>query len=77
MAAVLPITPSVNMMEDNPAWIVILANFGLAVRSIDRLTEDYLTANDLMASNVEKLSLYCITKIKYTGVTQQQISAAT
>ena len=55
MATVLPITPSVNMMEDNPAWIVILANFGLAVRSIDRLTEDHSTANDLMASNVEQI----------------------
>ena len=55
MAAVLPIPPSVNMMEDNPAWIVILADFGLAVRSIDRLTEDYSTANDLMASNVEQI----------------------
>ena len=55
MAAVLPTTPSVNMMEDNPAWMVILANFGLAVRSIDRITEDYSTANDLMASNVEQI----------------------
>ena len=55
MAAVLPTTPSVNMMEDNLAWIAILANFGLAVRSIDRITEDYSTANDLMASNVEQI----------------------
>ena len=49
MAAVAP-PVFVNMMAHQSSWRVILRNFGLAVRAIDRFIEDYETANDLMAS---------------------------
>ena len=48
-------TPFVNMMEHEFAWTVILSNFGLSARSITRLTENHVTANDLVASKIEQV----------------------
>ena len=44
-----------NMMEHNPYFGTILVNFGLSQRAKNRLTEDFPTANDLMASNLEQI----------------------
>ena len=46
---------NVNMMEDIQSFGQILNNFGLTARAKNRLTEDFPTANDLMASNVEQI----------------------
>ena len=46
---------NVNMMEDIQSFGQILTNFGLTARAKNRLTEDFPTANDLMASNVEQI----------------------
>ena len=54
MAAAAPVF--INMMEDWPAWRIILGNFGLAVTSIDRFVEDYETANDAMASSIAQIT---------------------
>ena len=45
-----------NMMTDEPSWLTILDNFGLSNRARNRLAEDYVTANDLMASNVAQIT---------------------
>ena len=49
-----------DMMEDEPSFMAILANFGLSLRARNRLTEDFPTANDLMVSNTEQIK-YVVT----------------
>ena len=44
------------MMEDIQSFGQILTNFGLTARAKNCLTEDFPTANDLMASNVEQIT---------------------
>ena len=46
---------NVNMMEDIQSFGTILINFRLTQRVKNRPTEDFPTANDLMASNVEQI----------------------
>ena len=44
-----------DMMESDQSFETILTSFGITQRATDSLTEDYVTANDLMASNVEQI----------------------
>ena len=44
-----------DMMDSDQSFETILTSFGITQRATDRLTEDYVTANDLMASNVEHI----------------------
>ena len=46
---------NVDMMDNIPSFRTILINFGLSQRAKNCLTEDFPTANDLMASNVEQI----------------------
>ena len=46
---------NVDLMDDEPSFGTILLNFGLSLRARNHLTEDYPTANDLMASNVDQI----------------------
>ncbi len=46
---------NVNLMDNIQSFGTILLNFSLSARAKDRLTEDYPTANDLMASNVAQI----------------------
>ena len=48
------VTNYVNMMEDITSFETILLNFGLSQKANNRLTEDFPTANNLMASNAEQ-----------------------
>ena len=43
------------MMDSDQSFETILTSFGITQRETNRLTEDYVTANDLMASNVEQI----------------------
>ena len=45
----------VDVMDDNASFRTILENFGLSVRAINRFTEDYPTARDLMNSTEAKV----------------------
>ena len=42
-------------MDSDQSFETILTSFGIIQRATNRLTEDYVTANDLMASNVEQI----------------------
>ena len=42
-----------NIMDHGPSFGNILINFGLSQKAKSRLTEDFPTATDLMASNLE------------------------
>ena len=44
-----------NMMHSDQSFETILTSFGITQRATNRLTEDYVTANDLMASKVEQI----------------------
>ena len=44
-----------DMMDSDQSFETILTSFGITQRATNRLTEDYVTANDLMASNVEHI----------------------
>ena len=44
-----------DMMDSDQSFETILTSFGITQRATNRLTEDYVTANDLMASNVEQI----------------------
>ena len=44
-----------DMMDSDQSFETILTSFGIIQRATDRLTEDYVTANDLMVSNVEQI----------------------
>ena len=44
-----------NRMDSDQSFETILTSFGITQRAMSRLTEDYVTANDLMASNVEQI----------------------
>ena len=44
-----------NMMEHDDSFEDILINFGITNRAIVHLTEDYGTANDLLASDVKQI----------------------
>ena len=44
-----------NMMDSDQSFETILTSFGITQRAMNRLTKDYVTANDLMASNVEHI----------------------
>ena len=44
-----------NMMDSDQSFETILIIFGITQRATNRLTEDYVTANDLMASSVEQI----------------------
>ena len=44
-----------NMMDSDQLFETILTSFEITQRATNRLTEDYVTANDLMASNVEHI----------------------
>ena len=44
-----------NMMDRDQSFVTILASFGITQRATNRLTEYYVTSNDLMASNVEQI----------------------
>ena len=44
-----------NMMDSDQSFEMILTSFGITQRSKNRLTEDYVTENELMASNVEQI----------------------
>ena len=43
------------MMDSDQSFETILTSFGITHRATKRLTEDYVTENDLMASNVEQI----------------------
>ena len=43
----------VDMMDSDQSFKTILTSFGITQRATNRLTEDYVTENDLMASNVK------------------------
>ena len=45
----------VDMMDSDQEFVTILTSFGITQRSTNRLTEDYVTENDLMASNTEQI----------------------
>ena len=64
-----------NIMEDDPSFGNILNNFGLSLRARNRLTEDFPTANDLMASNLEQIKSVVINQNKlyrsHTAVNQR------
>ena len=47
--------PKYKMMEDDDSFEEISTSFGISQRAINHLTEDYVMANDLMASNVEQI----------------------
>ena len=51
MAAAVVAAPFVNLMDSEPAWIMIMENFGLSAQSRNRSVEDYSTSYDLMTSN--------------------------
>ena len=44
-----------DMMDSDQSFETILTSFGITQRATNRLTEDYITANDLMVSNVEQI----------------------
>ena len=44
-----------DMMDSDQSFKTILTSYGITQRATIRLTEDYVTANELMASNVEKI----------------------
>ena len=44
-----------DMMESDHSFETILTSFGITQRTTNRLTEDYVTANDLMVSKVEQI----------------------
>ena len=44
-----------DMMDSEQSFETILTSFGITQRAMNRLTEDYVTANDLMESNVEQI----------------------
>ena len=44
-----------DMMDSDQSFETILTSFGITQRATNRLTEDYVTANDLMASNFEQI----------------------
>ena len=44
-----------NIMDHGPSFGNILINFGLSQKAKSRLTEDFPTATDLMASNLEQI----------------------
>ena len=44
-----------DMMDSDQSFETILTSFGITKRSTNRLTEDYVTANNLMKSNVEQI----------------------
>ena len=45
----------VDMMDSDQSFETILTSFGITQRATNSLTEDYVTENDLMASNVEQI----------------------
>ena len=45
----------VDMMDSDQSFVTILTGFGITQRATNHLTEDYVTANDLMVSNAEKI----------------------
>ena len=49
-------TSFVNMMESEPAWTVIMSNFGLSTRSVTPLIEDYSMENTSWYQTSIKLS---------------------
>ena len=44
-----------DMMDSDQSFETILTSFGITQRATNRLTEDYVTANDLMSSNIEQI----------------------
>ena len=44
-----------NMMDSDQSFETILTSFGITQRATNRLTEEYVTENDLMASKVEQI----------------------
>ena len=44
-----------NMMDSDQSFETILTSFGITQIATNRLTEDYVTVNDLMAPNVEQI----------------------
>ena len=44
-----------DIKGSDQSFDTILTSFGITQRATNRLTEDYVTANDLMASNVEQI----------------------
>ena len=44
-----------NMMDSDQSFETILTSFGITQRATNRLTEYYVTAHDLMASNIEQI----------------------
>ena len=42
-------------MDSDQSFETILTSFGITQRATNRLTEDYVTENELMASNVEQI----------------------
>ena len=44
-----------DMMDSEQSFETILTSFGITQRATNRLTENYVTANDLMALNVEQI----------------------
>ena len=44
-----------DMMDSDQSFETILTSFGITQRATNRLTEDYVTVNDLMASNIEQI----------------------
>ena len=44
-----------NMMDSDQSFKTILTSFGITQRAMNRLTEYYVTPNDLMASKVEQI----------------------
>ena len=44
-----------NMMDSDQSFETILTSFGITQKTTNRLTEYYVTANDLMVSNVEQI----------------------
>ena len=45
----------VDMMDSEKSFVMILTSFGITQRETNRLTEDYVPANDLMVSNAEQI----------------------
>ena len=44
-----------DMMDSDQSFETILISSGITQRATNRITEDYVTANELMASNVEQI----------------------
>ena len=51
MATAVVAAPFLNLMDSEPAWIMIMENFGLSTQSRNRSAEEYSTAYDIMTSN--------------------------